>query len=209
MYQEGRIDHVKNIAWLCKLPNFVLQPITDEVNEIKNNFLTHKSQDASFGLAGNIKNEYWLKNNWDLVEKVVLDQLKQWDNSCDNTIIGENSRKLGITHSDLKLNSLWVNYQSKFEFNPIHCHNGLYSFVIWLDIPYTLEEERQRLPNVRINLCGQFSFITESGDDITLEVDKSYNGTMALFRASQLHQVYPFYTSDNYRITVAGNLTYK
>ena len=31
----------------------------------------------------------------------------------------------------LELHSLWVNYQSKHEFNPVHIHDGLFSFVIW------------------------------------------------------------------------------
>ena len=38
-------------------------------------------------------------------------------------------------------------------------------------------------------------------------IDKSWEGVMILFPADTAHQVYPFYTSDDYRISISGNLT--
>jgi hypothetical protein len=40
----------------------------------------------------------------------------------------------------------------------------------------------------------------------TIDVDKSFEGKMLMFPNSAYHTVYPFYTSDDYRITVSGNL---
>ena len=37
-------------------------------------------------------------------------------------------------------------------------------------------------------------------------VDKTYEGTIVMFPSEMLHAVYPFYTSDDYRISVSGNL---
>ena len=43
--------------------------------------------------------------------------------------------------SELKLESLWVNYQKQHEFNPLHNHFGLISFVIWMKIPTDWKEQ--------------------------------------------------------------------
>ena len=34
----------------------------------------------------------------------------------------------------IKLHNLWVNYQKKNQYNPIHVHSGVVSFVIFVDI---------------------------------------------------------------------------
>ena len=39
-----------------------------------------------------------------------------------------------------------------------------------------------------------------------IKVDKSFEGKMLMFPAKLNHQVYPFYTSNGYRITVSGNI---
>ena len=39
------------------------------------------------------------------------------------------------------LKSVWVNFQKKYEFNPLHDHTGIISFVIWIDVPYTKDLE--------------------------------------------------------------------
>ena len=42
--------------------------------------------------------------------------------------------------------------------------------------------------------------------DFSLSVDKSFENKMIIFPAELHHLVYPFYTSDDYRITVSGNI---
>ena len=39
----------------------------------------------------------------------------------------------------------WVNYQKAGDFNPLHKHTGIYSFVIWLKVP-TDSKEQNDLP---------------------------------------------------------------
>ena len=43
--------------------------------------------------------------------------------------------------------------------------------------------------------------------DLPVHVDKSYEGKMLMFPSFVQHGVYPFYTSDDYRITVSGNVS--
>ena len=124
------------------------------------------------------------------------------------------------TSKPFYIESLWVNYQKKYEFNPPHNHSGIYSFVIIVDIPFDLEKEyeyfgevggyRHNVPKRNSIYTSNFAFInTDYSGDIrcdSLNVDKSYEGKIIMFPAKQLHQVFPFYTSDGYRITVSGNL---
>ena len=61
---------------------------------------------------------------------------------------------------DLRLRQCWVNYMKKYEFNPLHNHSGLYSFVIFVKIPFDLNNEfksaRTRNPNQRYPGCFSF-----------------------------------------------------
>ena len=43
---------------------------------------------------------------------------------------------------------------------------------------------------------------------LELDVDKSFEGQMVMFPSKLQHLVYPFYTSDDYRITVSGNINF-
>ena len=113
------------------------------------------------------------------------------------------------------LSNMWVNYQKKHEFNPIHTHTGVFSFVIFNKIPYNLEDEFKVFPIVNNNVhkTSCLEFVINSSysqmNTYTLSVDKSFVGKIVMFPAMLPHLVYPFYTSDDYRITVSGNISLK
>tara|TARA_A100001035_G_C27415521_1_gene334894 strand:- start:131 stop:553 length:423 start_codon:yes stop_codon:yes gene_type:complete len=113
---------------------------------------------------------------------------------------------------DLRLKNCWVNFMKKYEFNPIHNHSGLYSFNIFVKIPYDLKEEfdSPRTQNINQRFPGCFSFYCGNGlgefVPHVLEADKDWEQVIILFPSVTQHCVYPFYTSDDYRITVSGNL---
>jgi len=111
------------------------------------------------------------------------------------------------------LNKAWVNFGRKTEFNPPHSHTGVMSFVIWLDIPYDINEEME-LPHVVESfapLAGHFMFqhVNTFGtiSPEVLPVDKNMNDMIVVFPSGLIHQVFPFYTSDEYRISVSGNIS--
>jgi len=119
----------------------------------------------------------------------------------------------------LYLHDLWVNYMKKHEFNPPHNHSGVLSFVIFVKIPYDLQEEENQFTidsspkpyKLQMqNHTSKFAFhnTTPEGTILIdcLNVDKSFEGKMLMFPSAQIHEVFPFYTSDDYRITVSGNL---
>ena len=112
----------------------------------------------------------------------------------------------------LKLNSFWVNYQKKHEYNPIHAHQGIISFIIFIKIPFLLENE-DKLSNTKDAMehkNGRIMFTYQTCFNnislLTIDADKRYEGKMLMFPNTACHTVYPFYTSDDYRITVSGNL---
>jgi len=108
-----------------------------------------------------------------------------------------------------------VNFQKKYEFNPIHDHTGIMSFVIWMQIPYLMEDELKASPGASANpnLAGHFAFhYTNTLGDIChffIPADKTQENTILLFPARMKHSVFPFYSSDDFRITVSGNFTVK
>lgn len=114
---------------------------------------------------------------------------------------------------ELGIDRFWINYQKKNEFNPIHIHNGDYSFVIWWKIPYLIENEKLNFPNLYYGniLSGYFQFFYEVKKNvktIDLPVDKTWEKTICIFPSDLQHGVLPFYTSDEYRITLSGNLVH-
>ena len=88
---------------------------------------------------------------------------------------------------------------------------GPLSFIV----PKIVKKELEHLtsdPDKKI--ISKFEFLSPSNNHRggvaldTLDVDKSFEGKVMFFRSDQMHTVYPFYTTDDYRITVSGNLFY-
>jgi hypothetical protein len=116
----------------------------------------------------------------------------------------------GVNKLDFELEKLWVNYQKKYEFNPTHIHSGTFSFVIWVKIPYDLKEEQKVYPKVQNQDTSLFYFqyITPEGTfgTHTIPLDSTWEWEMVFFSAQLSHGVHPFYTSDETRISISGNL---
>lgn len=117
----------------------------------------------------------------------------------------------GLTSYKLELKEMWVNFQKKHDFNPVHDHGGVMSFVIWHTIPYDIKEEIQQYKNGTFSACAStFEFVyTDALGNIcnkVLPVSKDWEGVICMFPAKMKHCVQPFYTSDDYRISIAGNI---
>ena len=161
-------------------------------------------------MAGNIEHEYELPKSMNHMSSIILPLVMEYEKRW-----GVLSAEQMLTQDvPLKLFSLWVNFQKKHEFNPPHTHKGIMSFVLWLDIPYDIKDEinttSSRDSAVKIPGHFQFLYIDSIGNIRTcnLPVDKTWNGKMAVFPAKMNHAVYPFSTSDDYRITISGNIKF-
>jgi len=198
---------------ICNVPSDILTSINQEVQGlIKTNFIDALPYNQN--LAGAIENEFLLLNCKDILNKFF------------NLVIPEywklqgNNKESNITYNicNTKANSpdIWVNFQKKYEFNPLHDHGGKLSFVLYLSIPYDLEIEAS-LPHVKNSMMQslpsfQFAYPQvpgQTGSPINLHIlhiDKSWEGKMIIFPSWLQHMVTPFYTSDDFRISVSGNL---
>jgi hypothetical protein len=203
-YTYKQFDNIGIVA--TKLSDEDLQPIKDEIKEIQNNFAKYDKRNKD--LAGNIEHEYKLNKTHKYIENLVKPYINEYEKQSNYL------STMNILSGNLPLgmwDAPWVNFMKKHEFNPSHIHTGVYSFVIWIDIPYNIEEEKSQnyCKNASQPLPGHFQFLyTNSLGRIAtynIPVDKTYNNTMVIFPCSLTHAVYPFSTSDKYRISVSGN----
>ena len=169
---------------------------------------------ANHKLIGHIKEEYkleWDKNFEDFILGDCLDHPQMQSHTAGITVLN--------TSKPFYIESLWVNYQKKYEFNPPHNHTGVMSWIIFLNIPYNLEDEDRVFPMLNMDRSqyistSRLSFLQVSPtmkggiDGVILNVDKSFEGKIIMFPSYVQHQVFPFYTSDDYRITISGNASF-
>ena len=121
-----------------------------------------------------------------------------------NYFTGEKVKSIDITGT-------WLNLQKKSEYRPLHSHPNNISFIVWYKIPYNLKNEDLYENSFPTNVMpnGRFQFVVNSltGNPIIhlLETDSSYEGKIIIFNSKILHGIFPFFTSDEYRISLAGN----
>ena len=191
-----------------KSPGFFLGKVDPRALEMIEREVQSIQQDFSRGLpwnhelAGQIKNEYFLKECFAALEPYFIGVAKHY-----------NRVFFGVeTQEEWQLLDLWVNFQRKNEYNPPHNHRGMLSFVIWLKVPFSAEEEMEAVQSRKTtNACAaNFAFLYNQADGkIAMEnipVDRRFEGVICVFPAAIHHTVYPFTTSDEFRISVAGNL---
>lgn len=176
-----------------------------EIVEIQQEFDKHTK--FNHNLAGNIEQEYLLVKSKKNLEAIILPLVAEYNQKC-NVLASSNIMSRSLP---LYLDAMWVNFQKKYEFNPSHNHEGIISFVIWIDIPYYFADEIIAAPGTGSNShCpGHFElqYTSTMGQisNIRFISDKSMENTMLLFPSKMAHCVYPFFSSDKYRISVSGN----
>ncbi len=180
----------------------------------KNNKQSHKKE-----LAGNISTSLLLEDLDSFFYKSVCIPLVKFyrdNNPLNKGADPDVSNAITGTKTKLLLNKFWVNYQYQTEFNPLHHHTGVYSFVIWMKIPYSWDEQI-KLPQFRdikeqdIKAGNfEFEFTDVLGHVMTsgFQLSPKLEGFMVFFPARLRHCVYPFYEIEEPRISISGNLSY-
>jgi len=177
-------------------------------------------EDHSKQLAGNISKSELIvdKDNW--FYKSALKKLtermfyRDWDNFSKYHIEVEE----GVSLPEFEMNRFWVNYQRQYEFNPLHFHSGLYSFVIFMKIPtHWKEQHEMNKDEFRARVASDFVFVWGSENmeqrggcngivKENLQLSSEDEGRMVFFPAWLQHMVYPFYECEEERVTISGNI---
>ena len=148
-------------------------------------------------------------------------QLGDEDNYFANTVLSsycqEYVNTYGVpfltntTHShDFCMNRFWARVSLDGDYQSIHDHQSVFTFVIWLQIPFDGNKERSQQPGFRPE-AGDFVLVYT---DITGRIQKKnfiltpeMEGTILVFPSSINHIVYPHYSTTDYRVSVAGDIT--
>lgn len=204
--------------YLDKFNPFIFQRIKQETNEFLKDFSTDTTESKDL-LRLYQKKQHGYSRNYklsdelvSLIDKEVLKLLHvyedkyQYFNRLFNFVTNIENKKI-----KLSLERLWVNLQRKGEFLPLHNHSGIYSFVIWTTIPYTTADEKDNTANPDLiknrTANFEFTYVDALGkiNSYPIPVDKTLEGRICIFPAELHHQVYPFYSTDDVRISLAGN----
>ena len=206
------IDYKYHTKWF-QSPGYILLEVPPEVKEELEKSIEELDEDTAQSYRNKLKGH--LEKEWSLPITPKLSYLTE-------TLAYEYAKQFyvegasGLTevyheaqNCKYELMNLWINYQKKHDFNPLHNHSGAYSFVIWVQIPYDIEEEKKVYASngVETSLFA-FRYISPLGgiDTENLPLDKTWEWKMAFFPAKLNHTVNPFYTSDDYRISISGNV---
>ena len=167
-------------------------------SDVDNNTTKRKYSDR---LAGQIEEQYYIKDN-------LPSSFKQYIKLLSGEYFNLFPLERMGREMDMEIFDMWLNVQKKHEYNPMHNHYGDLSFVIWIKIPYKLKDEfdMSNSKSSRHPWNSLFTFITMNRGMSPLFVDSEYEGKIILFKSSLLHQVFPFYSSEESRVSLAGNI---
>ncbi len=166
----------------------------------------------SGNLAGNISSSLEItdKDNF-FYNKTLKTVVSNYFDNCfykQSNVANINFGKEEITGFCIR--NFWVNYQKEYEFNPLHNHTGVFSFVVWLQIPFEVEDQKLLVSKSNSPCASTFQFVYTDilGQIRNFEVSlgSANEGEICLFPHSLCHQVYPFFNCKKDRISLSGNI---
>ena len=199
-------SHLPNVGLTNgNIPSDIYQALNKEIVDIHHDDSNTMRMNRT--LAGQITKEYEITKSRQLLDPFLEEMGRAYQKEWDYY------PKENPNNNKLTVESVWVNMQKKLEVNPLHNHDGTLSFVAWLYVPFKLEDERN-MPNCKnsrtVELASTFQFVytTALGTiaNCPMFVESGWEAKIVMFPAKLLHIVYPFQTSDEYRISIAGNL---
>ena len=197
------------------LPNFGIlkdKLSTDLYNKLYDECLTARKNNSvmiSDLTSSGVPDHFYIEKNIIELNNYVYQLIPKY-----NTVFNYlSSFKLLSKDLYLSMGKPWINFQKKHEFLPNHTHDGVLSYSIWMKIPYN-EKEEKNYKRVNTNkekfYSFQFSYTNILGEicQENYEITKETEGCILMFPSKLTHCVYPFYTSDNERISISGNIQF-
>jgi hypothetical protein len=182
-----------------------LAPIREEVYKLLEN--SSNALKYNGNLVGHLQSQYGIFSIKEIMHNLL------------HPLVGEymkNFPDFAYDKDDYALDNIWVNFQTRTEFNPLHYHLGRFSYALWLKVPYLIEDERAIFPYIKDeeNLTGCFVFYyPDNGEQNggiarhVIPTDRTYENKLIFFPANLNHCVYPYYTTNELRISLSGNFT--
>ena len=179
--------------------------------------LTKEEDDWNPKLAGNLKygRSYHYKDDYLLkvepylktyIERFFNGLYSQWgqDNKMVTNLLEIQHNRRQKRQGKLRLDTLWINFSQKHDFNPPHTHTGVLSFVIFCQTPKEIfkvqaDSNTQRAGEIHFSYGEPITKIM--GNEFPI---KPYENLMFIFPAELKHFV-PAYWIDAERISVSGN----
>jgi len=187
--------------------------IDDLINE--GSKLTREKDDWRKQLAGNMKygGSYIYKDDFILkTEPYLLTYIERFlDKITEQFGYKQISRLMDVQTNrrerkmgTMRLDTMWINYQHKHDFNPPHSHRGVLSFVIFCKVPKEIFKE-QAISNTQDagKIMFQHGELSHPLAGSLFPVEP-YDGLFLVFPANMNHLV-PSFWCDEERISVAGN----
>ena len=205
---EYKVNRPPQYGWL----EGVLDP--EHVDFLWKQIKNHKNNDHKGRLIGNVSESYALEDKDKYFQNEVVRPLASAYFQMSGGKHPMRNYHEKLENYSLDLSTFWFNNQLKGEFNPYHDHGGVYSFVIWLKIPYDHEEEK-KLPQFKGTKeedikagCFEFEYYDIFGriSEYKFNLNPTYENMIVFFPSMFRHTAYPFYTSDETRVSVSGNL---
>jgi len=198
--------HLPNIPiYETKLPQDIVNRLWEYVDEAKEN--------TNNRLAGNIDTSLKLEDRDGFFLNAVVGPIARLYASHAHSVSWIPSYHKKSAKSFV-LDRFWVNFQNKHEFNPLHNHSGIVSFVVWMKIP-THWEDQHALPisaNSNTPSASDFQFtysdILGNHQDFHVAMSGYQEGWIIVFPSQLRHQVYPFFECDEQRISISGNISW-
>jgi len=179
--------------------------------------LNIKEDDHNFKLAGNLKygRSYHYKEDYLLkvepylktyVERYLNGLYSQYGSNYDQirSLLSIQNKRREQRTGDLRLDTLWINFSQKHDYNPPHKHIGVLSFVLYCKVPSEIFEVQADSNDQK---AGQIIF--RFGDQISPLVGteysiRPYENLLLIFPAELIHTVSPYWV-DTERVSVSGN----
>ena len=189
--------HVKNYGFLqTKVPANLFTKLKKECENY------NKLKEMKSGLSGKgVPKHFYIKESLPPLKEYILCCAEEYEKKFKYI---EALRFLN-KNAPLFVAPPWVNIQKRYEFLPMHDHDGILSYNIWIQIPYDSKKELEgggsaaRLEFIYHMTHGGFG-------SYKFNLSKEDEGSLIMFPSLFVHALYPFYTSKDVRLSIVGNV---
>jgi len=196
-------------------PGWLETKLTETHMDLLWSCIEKRSQEPYPHLAGNLYGSYALEKDNTFYNTIIDPFVQHWIKVYGNSIFSDQIKLTPSVSSNMEayLSDWWVNYQHEGDYNPLHEHGGIFSFVIWMKIPTDWKDQKKlpRSTHSTSSTVSNFQFVyTNHLGKITTHtyyMSPEMEGGMLFFPANLKHTVYPFYDCKEERISISGNIS--